>query len=830
MMETANARSSGAVTQLLWATGALIACVALAVAAAWPIYETPRVGIVAAGGLIIGAGAVLGAKALKWRWWSAAGLAFGGYLMAVVPLAVPSAMTDPGRVIRGVVNGVAGIITGWKELLTVTIPAGAYQGVLVPFLVVVLVGSLTATALATSGKRYAPWAVAPMLAMVVFGAAFGSNATGSNVQVGPVTVPAPWHVVVGTLTVIVLGAWLIGRARIERSVALRIARSNASTVRQSGESLALMVRRQLVAGALVLVALTAGVAAAPVAASFGPRDALREAVDPLLILKQQPSPLAGYRNNFVAPGYDAELFSVTGADGVDRIRIATLDAYDGQTFHVGDAKGSALFSREPGRQDARVEITIESGYTGVWVPVVDALDGTPRFEGDRAEALCDAYYASRALDSAVVVTADAASGVGLLPGDRYKVSAGVSRGDLASLAAATGNDPLISAEDYPALADWVDVQGLGRTGKDLAELVARLRERGYLSHSTTTDADAGWVSALAANSKYVFAPSRSGHSAARVDELFATMLDQERRAGIGASADLLVASVGDDEQFATASALLARYLGFESRVVIGVRLGETPEGSGVPACEAVCTGANVTVWAEVRRSGAMWVVADSTPQYEITPTRIKAGERPPENPTKVTQPGSKVLEPPSSQSDTTETTNTDSPVDPKGQGAAIATLVTVLTVALAVALVAFPIVVFPVAKAIRRGWRRHVGVAEVSMVGAWDELLDTYVDLGIEIPRGLTRAELADVLDRPAAATLAAIVDRAVFAEHPPGAAASQATWGILTAERRSVAAESALGRRLRAALTPASFVHTLRAHHHVPTSTRLAGRTHDEL
>ena len=830
MRDTASARSSGAFTQLLWAMGALVAFVALAVAAAWPIYQTPRVGVVAAGGLVIGTGAVLGAKALKWRWWSGAGLAFGGYVLAVVPLAEPSAMTNPGRVIRGVVNGIAGIIIGWKQLLTVSIPAGTYQGVLVPFLVVVLVGSLTATALATSGKRYAPWAVAPMLGMVVFGAAFGSNATGRDVQVGPITVPAPWHVVVGTLAVIVAAAWLVGRARIERAVALRVARSSASTVRQSGESLALMIRRQFVAGALVLVALAAGVAAAPVATSFGPRDALRESVNPLLILKQQPSPLAGYRNNFVAPGYDAELFSVTGASGVDRIRIATLDAYDGETFHVGDASGSALFSREPGLQDARVEITIDAGYTGVWVPIVDALDGAPRFEGDRAEALGDAYYASHALDSGVVVTADAASGVGLLPGDRYTVGTNVSTGNLESLASATGNDPLISAEEYPALAAWVEAQDLGRTGKDLGELVKRLRNRGYLSHSASQDAAGSWISVLASNSPYVFVPSRSGHSASRVEEVFTALLEQERRAGVGASLDLLVSAVGDDEQFATASALLARYLGFESRVVIGVRVGATPDGAGVPSCQDVCTGANVTAWTEVRGSGSPWVVVDSTPQYETTPTRIKAGERPPENPTTVTQPGSKVLEPPSSQSDTAENANNKAPVDPKVNGSGIATLVTVLTAALAVALVGLPIIVFPVAKTIRRGWRRHAGVAEVSMVGAWDELLDTYVDLGMEIPRGLTRAELADVLDRPAAATLAAIVDRAVFAEHPPSNEASQATWGILTQERRAVAAEAPFGRRFRSALTPASFIRTLRLHRHAQSSTRLAGRTNDEL
>jgi len=827
MTETRGARGTGTIAQFAWAMGAITASVALATAAAWPIYETPRVAAVAAGGLVIGSGAFLVAKARTWRWWSALLLAFGGYVLTVVPLATPSAMTDPGRIVRGTLNGVAGIVTAWKQLLTISIPAGSYQGVLVPFLIVVIVGSLAATALATSGGRWTPWAVAPLLAMVTFGAAFGSATTGPDAAFGPATVPAPWHVAIGGLAVVVSATWLIGRARIARSNALRAARSRASTVYQSLESRALTVRRQIVAGGLVMVAIGAGVAAAPVAASLGQRDALREDVDPFVVLQRQASPLTGYRLNFTGAGYDAELFSLSSTDGFDRMRIATLDVYDGQTFHVGTSSSSERFARQPGLQEARVEITIGSGYTGVWVPVIGVGGGAPRFEGTRAEELADAYFASEPLDAAVAVTADSEAGVGLLPGDRYSVGVDVSTGTLASLAPQQGSDPLIGPQDYPGLAAWVEAQGKGRTGADLIQLVDALRSRGYLSHSTYNDAAAtNWVSALRTDSSYVFAASRSGHSAARVDELFATMLEQQRRAGDGASADLLVAAVGDDEQFATAAALLARYLGFESRVVIGVLVGDTVAASGVPACLDVCTGANITAWTEVRGASGAWVALDATPQHEITPTSIKEGTRLPENPTEAVQPGLKVLEPPNSQSDATESANADPLENPAEEGPTVATLVTVLTVALAVVLGALPFLVFPVAKVVRRRWRRRSRFAEVSMVGAWDELLDTYADLGMELPRGLTRAELADVLGRPAAATLAASVDRAVFAEYPPGPEDSAATWDALMTERRAVASQAPLMRRMRAAMTPASFVRTLSNHRHPQFAPRLAGRT----
>ena len=736
-------------------------------------------------------------------------------------------MTDPGRIGRGTLNGIGGIVTSWKQLLTLSIPAGDYQGVLIPFFVIVVVGSLTATALATSQKRGAPWAVAPMLSMVLFGAFFGSEATAVDATLGPITVPAPWHVVVGGLSLIVCAAWLIGRSRIARSTALRVTRSRARTVRQSAESRALMVRRQLVAGALVIVALGAGVAAAPVANSLGPRNALRQGIEPLLVLQRQPSPLAGYRLNFAGAGYDAPLFSLSSTAGISRIRIATLDTYDGLTFHVGDSAAAERFARQPGFQDSRTEITILGGYTGVWVPMVDAVGGAPRFEGQRAEKLADAYYASKSLDAAVVVTGDADAGIGLLPGDKYSVGTAVSTGDITSLASVTGVDPLICADSYPGLAQWVESQGTGRTGADLEALVAHLRERGYLSHSTFEDAAAAsWVAALKSDSPYVFAPSRSGHSAARVDELFTAMLDQQRRAGLGASPSQLVAAVGDDEQFATAAALLARYLGFESRVVIGVLVGTSNDASAVPACADVCTGANVTAWTEVRGADGTWVALDATPQHETVPTRIEQGKRLPENPTEVVQPGSKVLEPPSSQSDATESANSNTSKAPVSSSRTAATLITVLAAALAVVLFALPIAVFPVFKVMRRRWRRHADVAEVSIVGAWEELLDTYTDLGISIPRGLTRAELGDVLDRPAVAELAAAVDTAVFGEHPPGVEASAATWDLLTAERRSVRAAAPITRRVRATMTPASFVRTLRAHRHTQSSPRLAGRT----
>src|SRR6187431_2155422 len=113
--------------RLLWGATALLAMTALATASAWEIYGSPRLPLVATAGLVIGIGSVLLGAWLGWRWWAIGLFAFGAYALAVVPTAVPTAMTSPARIASGAADGLAGLIVGWKQLLTITLPAGEYQ-------------------------------------------------------------------------------------------------------------------------------------------------------------------------------------------------------------------------------------------------------------------------------------------------------------------------------------------------------------------------------------------------------------------------------------------------------------------------------------------------------------------------------------------------------------------------------------------------------------------------------------------------------------------------------------------------------------------------------
>ena len=815
---------------LVWGLLYLVLGVAIVTASAWNVYQTPRLAIVAGVGTALGIGVVLAVRALKWRGWTVPVLVAVGYLLLVVPVAIPDALRSPIEVVRGVRDGLVGIVVGWKQLLTLSLPLGDYQAVLVPFFVLIVAGTaLAAHLIAREGAGTAAVA-GVVIAMSCFGIVFGTSSTGPAFLLGGFAIPAPRELLLSVVLVLLSVVWLVGRARLRRAAALRSAQ--AASVRQGVETIALRVRRQVAAVLLVVIALGAGIAIAPVAQTLAPRQALRDDVDPLLIVRQQPSPLSAYRASFTDAGLGAELFTVSGATGVDRIRIATLDSYDGDEFRVSTSSADGgddgvRYVRLPGGvvgSGPEVTISIGAGYTGIWLPVPDGVTAAPKFAGSRAAALADGFYQDAASGSAIQVAVSgggasaegsAGTGYGLLDGDSYSVVAGTLETP-ENFATEQGTEARISADDYPQLAEWVERQAVPRTGAGLAELVERLRQRGYLSHSLTdADGAADWVAELESRAPYEFLSSRAGHSAARLEAIFADLNDQEQRAGEDADPDALVAAVGDDEQFAAASALLARYLGFDSRVVVGVRLGadaSNPEDAGIPNCVDVCTGANLTAWVEVGSPTGGWTALDVTPQFEVAPISITDGEKLPENPTTPDQPDVDPLDPPQAQRDDSEAPNTEPPAAPGWFEALLPALRVVGTAALAGLLLVLPVLVLAIAKIVRRRSRRDDTVPEVSLVGAWTELVAGYVDLGYDVPERVSRTAIADAVARPRARALATAVDRAVFSEHSPAAEASEAGWQLVDDERRELAAQTPLRRRVLAAIAPASLLRDLGA------------------
>lgn len=797
------------VPQTILAVAYVLVGLALACALAWPLYETPRLIAVAAYAGVVGVGTAVVARLRRWPAWLHILVVAALYLVGVVPLAVPSALSSPLGVLRGLLDGVTGIVLGWKQLLTLDLPVGQYQAVLVPVYALFLIGSAIAAALALSPERRAAAAVPVVLGMGVFGIAFGATDPGAPFLLLGIRIDAPREVLLGLLLVAASLVWLTLRAQLRRRAALAAARGTVGVVRQGSASAGAAVRRRLLGAGLLIVALAAGLTAGPALAGTSTRETLRTSTEPLLVVQQQTTPLGRYRASFEKDAFDRELFSVTGAgSGVDRLRLATLDDWDGEHFLVS---GDTRFSRLPGGSPApgarTLTVTIGAGYSGIWLPMPADTRTSPTFSGPRAAALTDAFYLDKQTGAGIDTTPGADGARGVRSGDSYEVQ---GTGTPSVPLTDPGTSSLVDLKAHPELAAWVEAQGQPRTADGFEELISRLRDRGYLSHSLAEDDQAtSWIAALRSQSAYPFESSFAGHSTARIEALFSQLLEQQNRVGSASSADLLVAGVGDDEQFAAAGALLARAVGYESRVVVGVRMGRGETG-GVPNCSGTCTGANLAAWIEVRAPGSgEWTTVDVEPQFKKAPTLISLDHQLPKNPTVPEQPQVGTVLPPAAQHDDRDATRAVVQEQPEW----VTVLLRVLTIiGLAVAtllLLTLPFLVLLIAKRMRRGRRRHASVPEVAVVGAWAELIDARTDGGDPALPG-TRRDVAAAIGSPAAIELAALTDIAVFAEHPPTREAAERAWELLDTERARLRAERGPVRSLLAAINPASFVRAL--------------------
>ncbi|OAN43211.1 transglutaminase domain-containing protein [Microbacterium sp. H83] len=830
-MSAAGPRRSGsprrralAVSALtLWSLGYVLVGIALATAAVWPVYETARALAVGLLGGVLGMGIAVLARVLRWRMLFAALAAAGAYVVVAVPLAIPSALTSVPAFFGGLRDAVLGVVLGWKQMLTLNPPLGEYQAVLIPFLVVMLFGAFLATLLVLESGRRALLAVPVLTAMSVFGIAFGLSGVSSSVALLGMTLPAPREWLIGVAVFASALVWLVGRARLQRAAALRVVA--AANISRRATPVWLSVRRHLLAGVLVVAALVAGFAVAPAAAGWSDRSVLRDEVEPMIVVQQQPSPLSAYRSWFSGGRLDEVVMRLQGDAGpLDRIRLVTLDSYDGEDFHVAPDDRFSRLPRTalPAGGRITLDITIGEAYRGIWVPAPAGLAEAPDFSGSRADALADGFHVDGDGDTAITVADAPGGGYGLVPGDRYEVlvDAPAATDDITSL---QGGESDLDTDRYPALVEWAEMQEQPRTGAGYLEIIDRLRSRGYLSHSLLEDqAAAGWIAALEESEGYAFAPSYAGHSASRIEQLFSEMVEQERRAGSDAAPELLVSAVGDDEQFSVAAALLAQHFGLESRVVIGARLDGAEEVPGIPACTDVCTGGSMSAWVEVRSSGGDWMPVDTTPQFAMLPSSITEGEQLPEHPTVPEQPRSEALDPPQAQSDS----NNDAPPLDDAQSEVLAILLPILrAVGLSLAallLLALPFLVLVFAKRRRARMRRTAADPEVRLAGAWEELVDVYADHEVAMESQGTRLQRARSSDRDAAERLAVLVDRAVFAEHPPTADDAAAAWTIVDAERADLGRTGRWWQRIVTRVRPASFI----AHVARPATTRSLTRT----
>ena len=369
------------------------ACVVLAAVAAWPVYASGAFVLLA---VVSAAAAASVVAVVSWRRWGGwaltAGLAIA-FAVLSVPVAVPSRMTSLPDGLRGLGEGFARGIVAWKDLVTVDLPVGTYRNLLVPALVVFLVGTALTLMFSIRADGRAPIAVITGMGMTGFGLFFGRAATSAPLLVGSIEVPAPAETAVGLGALLTAVLWLAWRTREERGRALARASGVAATV---GRGASVAGRRAALGAAMIVVAAVATVAVVPSAARDGDRLVLRSAAGPEREIAEAASPLAEYRALFSDARSDDVLFRV-GGDGVlpERVRIATLDTYDGEIFRAsGDGGGG--FVRLPSSRDAGEGRDVDAGIEivdlgGLGRPTAGRL-AEATFDGDRRAVLADRVY------------------------------------------------------------------------------------------------------------------------------------------------------------------------------------------------------------------------------------------------------------------------------------------------------------------------------------------------------------------------------------------------------------------------------------------------------
>jgi hypothetical protein len=291
------------------------------------------------------------------------------------------------------------------------------------------------------------------------------------------------------------------------------------------------------------------------------------------------------------------LFTVQGLPDNARLRLATLDSYDGIVYSVA-ADGSAAsgdFQRVSevvptddalpgirGRTSTPATLDVTVGdLTGVWVPDAGALDSV-RFtgSGDRATTLANSLHYNAATGVSLATA-------GLEKGDTYSMDVSLpvipSEDDLKTDTVASVAMPRVTGvpDDVGTLGSTY-AGDAGDALTQIRNLATTLSQGGFFSHGLEGEAT-----------------SRAGHGEERISALL--------------SADQMV---GDDEQYAVAMALMARELGYPARVVMGFYPAQY---AGTAASQQI-TGDDLHAWVEVDFQKAGWVPFDPTPPKDQVPT------------------------------------------------------------------------------------------------------------------------------------------------------------------------------------------------------------------
>ncbi|WP_144712191.1 transglutaminaseTgpA domain-containing protein [Curtobacterium pusillum] len=742
------------------AGGTLVVWLLLAVASVawWPVYRDDSMIVAAVTAVVFGTLVALVGTVLRLPTAVVAVATVAVFTLTGVPAAVPGSAAGLLPTGPGLVELFAGVALGWKRLVTISLPVGSYESLLVPYFATLLVATVTAVSVATRASRQE---LASIPALVVFAA---------GVVVGPSRLDTSIVTAVALTGVALVWALTVRHAR--RAVAVATTIGTRVPVARSVLRPALVGTGTIVAAAVVATGL--GLIAPPSVGRTVARTDVVRPFDP----RDYVSPLSGFRAYEEQTQSDAAQLRVTGLPTNGFLRIATLDTYDGVVYRVGGADGSTssgTFERVPTSVDVRgvsgstvrVGVTVD-GYSGVWLPTVGDLEHVD-FTGSDAEKQRGAFYYNASTGTGAVVG-------GVADGTRYDLTAVVPEQptdeQLASARPGTASVP--TPRSVPdAVRDTVDAYtaDADTDGAKLVAMVQALKRNGYVSHGVGDDR-----------------ASRSGHGADRIEELLTSPL-----------------MIGDQEQYAAAAALMADQLGFPARVVMGFTAGGDAGGSADSGSTSGATttfrGSDVTARIEVDTAQWGWVMIDPNPAVREIPDEQQQTPQP------VTRPETVVPPPPAEQQDQSQQAPPQSdrntpPVQPLWLQILLAALPWVLATLGFVALVLLPFGVIVLLKRIRRRRRRRAPTPRGRIVGAWDEYRDALVDRGHDVARAATRREAVVGAPGDGGSGLAALADRSVFGPSEADVTAADRMWSATDDAISSLRAGRTRKERIRAAVS----------------------------
>lgn len=735
----------------------LAVAILLALLVLLPVYGTAAALPAMVGGVLLGGTVVVLARVRGWQPIVVVAVTLAVYLVCGGPLAAPA--TTVARVVPTLdtlIGLLEGIVTSWKQMLTLEPPLGAVDNLLIVPYLLALAGTVCAGIIATgalpSGPGQGRLAVRVRALRTVVAGLIPVAIGVLAILLG--TVEAPLATVVGISLAVLLvtwAAWRLHRWHPRRAVTLLL---------------------------MGTVAIASGVYGAPLLAGDAPRFVLRNEIVPPFDPRDQVSPLAGYRS-YVKDLKETDLIAVQGLPDGALVRVATMDAFDGVVWNVaasGSAEGSGAFRRVgdeiPTRvsgaaADLRVDV---QGLTGIWLPTVGQTTSID-FGGRRSNGLTASFRFNDATGSAVVTS-------GLAEGDRYQLEAVVPvvPDDDTLATAAVGRVVLPAPEGVPDSVGVTagDIATSATTPAHIARALEQWLADGYFSHGITEAGDY---------------PSLSGHGAARINELLTGPV-----------------MVGDSEQYASAMALMARHLGLPARVVMGFVPDESQQGQS----DVTFTGDQMQAWVEIAYDGYGWVPYFPTPPTTQTPSDDLVEDESQRQP-QVVQPPPPPQDPVQPPREDVEEPDVEAPEDEEMTGIDLGRIA-LLTAAIGVPilLLVLPPLLILAAKARRRRRRQNAAAPLDRVTGGWEEVVDVARDYDHATSPLSTRRENARALAVSfPAARVDAVADRsdaAVFGAGEPSERDVAALWAEVDQTIATITTQGSFWRRLRGKFSRASL------------------------